>query len=163
MYTIFQLMLKTIFGSQRITALCVLVHSPIPSHNFFHPLFLRVSRIVWPIFLTPKNGDIWLATISGLVQLVDQGERAILYQSDDTNVNSLAVNELLSLMIDKSGLLWIGTRGGGIDKLNLKRKAFEHYKVNVNSEIGLSSEMYDQFVPTQKAIYLLATRTWGLM
>lgn len=102
--------------------------------------FTGVENRVTNIFNT-KNGDIWLATISGLVQLVDQGERAILYQSDDTNVNSLAVNELLSLMIDKSGLLWIGTRGGGIDKLNLKRKAFEHYKVNVNSEIGLSSEI----------------------
>jgi signal transduction histidine kinase len=42
-----------------------------------------------------------------------------LFMHDPSDPNSLSHNQILSLYLDQSGVLWIGTQGGGLNSLNL--------------------------------------------
>ncbi|MGQ1783676.1 MULTISPECIES: hybrid sensor histidine kinase/response regulator [unclassified Saccharicrinis] len=43
------------------------------------------------------------------------------------NIKSLSTNNVYALYEDRSGLLWVGTNGGGLNKLDLNEKKFDHY------------------------------------
>lgn len=53
-----------------------------------------------------------------LAAQVDQGE----------SENELSSNLIMSIMGDRSGIIWIGTNGGGLNKYNPNRKKFELYR-----------------------------------
>ncbi|PKQ64285.1 hypothetical protein BZG02_05560 [Labilibaculum filiforme] len=48
------------------------------------------------------------------------------FQSEFYNSGSLSKNNITILYEDKSGLLWVGTNGGGLNKLDLNEKKFHH-------------------------------------
>jgi signal transduction histidine kinase/ligand-binding sensor domain-containing protein len=86
-----------------------------------------------------KNGNIWVGTNgSGLFSLTLDRDLKVIEQINFANtdqVNSnLSHNIVLSLVIDQSNLLWIGTLNG-IDKIDLKRSKFNQYRksTNINS------------------------------
>lgn len=71
------------------------------------------------------QGFIWFGTIDGLYRF--DGYNFIIYRNDPKDSNSLSNNTVRALTIDKEGLLWIGTQGGGLDCLNTTTENFTHY------------------------------------
>lgn len=62
-------------------------------------------------------GNFWVATQNGL-SYYDKGlEKFYNYLHDITDPTSLSHNYITSLALSKNGILWIGTLGGGINKL----------------------------------------------
>lgn len=57
------------------------------------------------------NGGLWIGTLSGLMHYGDG--RETLY----TTANGLSVNDVTAVFPDREGNVWIGTRGGGVNKL----------------------------------------------
>lgn len=49
------------------------------------------------------------------------------FKSEFNNIKSLSKNNVVTLFEDNSGLLWVGTNGGGLNKLDLNEKKFNHY------------------------------------
>ena len=54
------------------------------------------------------------------------------YVYDSKNEYSISKNIIKSLYVDKTGILWIGTNGGGVNKYDRKRKQFQHFRKNLN-------------------------------
>jgi ligand-binding sensor domain-containing protein len=58
------------------------------------------------------------------------------FKSDPADPHALTHNNVVSIYEDRSGLLWIGTAGGGVNTYDRGRKPFRHYRnhpLNPNS------------------------------
>lgn len=75
-------------------------------------------------------GRLWIGTPHGLNVLDKQTERFTHYLHDPANSNSLIYNEVNAVLIDRQGLVWIGTNGGGLDRLDPTTGSFTHYVPN---------------------------------
>ena len=51
-----------------------------------------------------------------------------IFRSDPYSASNLSKNNVKTLYKDPYGLIWIGTNGGGVNKINPRRKPFFHYK-----------------------------------
>ncbi len=104
---------------------------------------LEVSRLFkdqvnWSIALTYQilpaiNGDIWLATENGLGYISHKNKELVFYQFDPENSNSIKIDAVFSLFIDKQNDLWIVTEVG-IQKLNFESAFFKTKKVSKQSQ-----------------------------
>lgn len=75
--------------------------------------------------------QIWAGTDQGLLHFSNSKETEnpkflsrLQYKPEDAH--SLSKNVITSLFIDKTGILWVGTNGGGVNKLDPNRKQFRH-------------------------------------
>lgn len=85
-----------------------------------------------------RSGTLWVATFGGglnqLVQNSSDGSdpesvddipgRFVRYQYDPTDPQSLSHNIVVSIYESRDSILWVGTAGGGVNKLDLQPKAF---------------------------------------
>jgi signal transduction histidine kinase/ligand-binding sensor domain-containing protein/DNA-binding response OmpR family regulator len=85
--------------------------------------------------LQDKEKTIWVATTNGLLQIdnfMTSGMQQYYHEKIPGDKNSLSNNDVHYLLLDNKNNLWIGTFGGGLNKLtnkaSLKNKAsFENY------------------------------------
>jgi len=86
-----------------------------------------------------KENNIWAGTNNGLFKFENQHltnlpklKNKFIYEPKNTN--SISKNIIKSLYIDKTGILWIGTNGGGINKMDPERKRFKLIKKTLDSK-----------------------------
>lgn len=93
-------------------------------------VFGEMSRAVRALALAEDgNGKIWIGTQEGLVHFDPKSFAFQLMRADLTKPNSLSNNVVLCLLpdpADPEGVLWVGTKGGGINRLDLKDGQFHH-------------------------------------
>jgi streptogramin lyase len=76
--------------------------------------------------LQDKEGNIWVATYGGGLHIYQaQTGRFMNLTYDHNNPYSLSNNEVLSLFMDYSGIIWVGSNG--LDKYNPKKDKFVLY------------------------------------
>jgi len=83
-----------------------------------------------------QQGNLWLATSSGLYKLNKNRTVFSVYTHDPSDNSSLSSESLTTLLIDRSGILWTGSWSGKLNKANLNRKSFglsQNDKMNNNS------------------------------
>ena len=85
--------------------------------------------------LEGRGGELWVGTREGLFRYRDQHSRRFLHHAEDPR--SLSYNHILSLHQDSKGDLWVGTAGGGINRLDLVDETFERF----TAEDGLGNNM----------------------
>ena len=104
--------------------------------------------------------ELWGA---GWINSIVRHEQFTHYKHDPDDPNSLAVNAVLSLYEDRSGVLWIGTMGGGLDKLDRENDQFIHYTIKnglpSNTVWGILEE---DASPDDEDGNLWLSTTWGL-
>ncbi len=99
----------------------------------FDALFPENAKAVRAFALvTDGRGDLWIGTQAGLVRGVRNGEKIDfqLFVSQAGKTNSLSFNTVSCLLpdpADPSNVLWIGTRGGGMDRFDFQKGTFLHY------------------------------------
>lgn len=104
-------------------------YSPVKEKN-------KTERIKEGKFTTVSinNDNIWAGTENGLFEFKNQEEQKLpelvsIYKYDPKNPSSsLTKNNVRSLYIDNTGIIWIGTNGGGVNKFDPQRKQFTHIK-----------------------------------
>jgi ligand-binding sensor domain-containing protein len=63
-----------------------------------------------------------------------------LRRRDPGNINSLSSNEVTSMLEDSSGIIWIGTYGGGLNRWDKKTNQFIHFRHNFSNPGTLTSD-----------------------
>jgi diguanylate cyclase (GGDEF)-like protein len=99
-------------------------------HNVWQTKDGLPQNTVTSIAQTP-DGYLWLGTRAGLVRF--DGVRLTVFDSDSTK--ALAQSQILSLLADREGRLWIGTWGGGL--VRMEHGVF----TRLSSAEGLPSEL----------------------
>ena len=72
-----------------------------------------------------KLGFMWFATLDGLNRYGGASVKVYRYDPDDPN--SLSHNIARSLLVDQSGVLWIGTWNGGLNQYDREKDHFIRY------------------------------------
>ena len=87
-------------------------------------------------------GTLWLGTFYGIVQFDKTTGRTIEYQFDPEDFRSISrnsiSNNITALYEDTSGLLWIGTKGGGLYLYKPRSNKILHYTYDPNHPNSLS-------------------------
>ncbi|WP_158293174.1 response regulator [Tamlana fucoidanivorans] len=84
-----------------------------------------------------SRSNLWVGTLQGGLNLVvpngiDGGDLFVSFQYDSNDINSLSHNSVFSILEDSNGEFWIGTYGGGLNKMTLSPDEnsdpkFKHY------------------------------------
>jgi len=90
------------------------------------------------------SGDIWIGTIGGGLNKLVPGDKEgspptfVHYKHDSKDPTSLNSNSVISVYEDNSGLIWIGTAGGGVNKFDKEKRKINHYKHNPYDPASIS-------------------------
>lgn len=81
-----------------------------------------------------EDGSFWVATFGGLTLFFpdDSTKQSRHFRKDPDNANSLSDNHIFSLYKDDAGILWIGTRGGGLNRYDPVNDSFQHFRHDAN-------------------------------
>ncbi|GAA4230327.1 two-component regulator propeller domain-containing protein [Postechiella marina] len=108
---------------------------------------------------------LWVGTNSGLLQFnTKQGKKtqiSNLYKHDPKKNSSLSKNSITSLYKDKTGIIWVGTNGGGINKFDPNRKHIEHIK-NTSNPNSLSYDKIRAFYEDSNGYLWVGTEGGGI-
>lgn len=109
---------------------------------------LRVDRLsiedglshsaVWSIH-QDRLGFLWFASQEGLNRYDGHGFQVFHHDPDDPE--SLADDDLLYVYVDRGDGLWIGTRGGGLDRYHRAENRFEHFRHDPDDPASLSHDV----------------------
>ncbi|NET34177.1 MAG: hypothetical protein F6K19_19495 [Cyanothece sp. SIO1E1] len=96
-------------------------------------------------FLLEDGENIWIGSkVSGVIQISKAGD--ILQHYSTTSSPAISHNHILCIEKDEEGILWIGTFGGGINRLDPEKQTIDIYtqKDNLanNNVVGILG--YDQ-------------------
>ena len=116
------------------------------------------------------TGNLWIGTGgytltgSGLNRLDPQTGQFTRYQHDPADPSSLSSNDIMGLMIDPSGILWVGTWGGGLDMADLlvDPERFYHQRSSSANPESLSSNLVWTFLQDRSGLFWVGTANGGL-
>jgi len=73
-----------------------------------------------------NRGFMWFGTLDGLNRY--DGASIKVYRHDPDDPQSLSHNYIRALAVDQSGVLWLGTWGGGLNQYDREKDAFIRYQ-----------------------------------
>ncbi len=118
-------------------------------------------KIVWS-FCEAKPGSLWVGTHDGLDLLNRWNGSYQHFRHNPTNLNSLSDNRVRLLMKDRQEFLWIGTNGGGLDRLDLQTFHWEHFKTDASDSGSLSHNEIRSLYQDQSGSIWIGTNGGGL-
>ncbi|MBX2874885.1 MAG: response regulator [Saprospiraceae bacterium] len=105
-----------------------------------HPIFEQIGETInVQSILTEGEDKVWVGTYTGL-QAFKLGPRGTDPELIETfnpvaeNPYSLNKNVIRALQKDRSGIIWVGTSGGGLNKFDPSRKPFFHFGQNLRRD-----------------------------
>lgn len=92
--------------------------------NFSHPWIITITE--------RKDGKLWVGTAGGGIAIVDSSSQTIerSLTNNPSDRYSLNMDIVSAIMVDNSGITWIGTWGAGLNKVNPTFKFFRNLKPN---------------------------------
>jgi ligand-binding sensor domain-containing protein/signal transduction histidine kinase len=84
------------------------------------------------------NGFMWFSTKKGLYSY--DGNRMTSYKNNPRNTNSLISDFCESVYADNDGIIWIGTLGKGLDRLDPETGIFTHFHHDPKNSASLSND-----------------------
>ncbi len=114
--------------------------------------------------LEDARGDVWVGVWGGGVNRIVDADastpRFVAYRYDPTDAQSLAVDDVNVLTQDRSGAIWVGTYGGGVNRfVPHAAQHFAHYKHTPRDRGSLGdSRVYALHVDRSGALWI---GTWG--
>lgn len=84
------------------------------------------------------QGFLWFGTQDGLNKY--DGYSFSVYRPVPGEANSLGGNYIQALHVDQDGMLWIGTRGAGLDRMDRHTGEIVHFQQNPRDQHGLNGD-----------------------
>ncbi len=110
--------------------------------------------------LQDSKGFVWVGTSDGLDRYDGRNFKIFKYLPE--NVNSLGANTIRALYEDKSGILWVGTEGGGLNRYNSAQENFTRFTYDPNNPTSLSSNVVTSIYEDKSGALWIGTREGGL-
>lgn len=85
-----------------------------------------------------RQGFLWFATMDGLARWDGTSMRVWRHSPDDSA--SLSSSDIRCLMEDSSGMLWIGTQAGGVNRFDPRTETFTRYRHKPNDNTTLDGD-----------------------
>ncbi|HEX5149793.1 MAG TPA: two-component regulator propeller domain-containing protein [Parafilimonas sp.] len=127
--------------------------------NYFSGNTDLINQFV--ISLEKGNGnDIWLGHFGGgegVSRFVPGNESLEHFTSHTAGGNSIAENNVVSLLWDPTGILWIGTARSGLDEYNMQTKKFYHHQHNEQNPESISDNWVNAIKKDKAGTIWLAT------
>lgn len=99
----------------------------------------------------------WLGHGGGLSMMDGENGRFSHYYHDPLNPSSLSNNNVNALLVDHSGMIWVGTDGGGLSLFNPRHLAFHHWGEEATNPTGLNNGFVrDIAIDEQGMVWLAA-------
>ena len=104
--------------------------------------------------LEDEQGNIWIATFGGGLDIYIPGQGKIISNTFDyNNPYSLGHNEVSCLCLDHTGIIWAGTYG--LDKYNPKKEKFKLYDYIPNAKENISfKSIYSIYVDRYEVLWI---------
>lgn len=109
-----------------------------------------------------STGSIWAGTKNGLLRWDAAGNLIARYRHHPDDPASIASESVLSLCLDRTGNLWIGTELAGASKVDLSTSGFEHFQHRLSDRHGLSNSQVSGISGNGRGSVWLATLYGGL-
>jgi ligand-binding sensor domain-containing protein len=115
-----------------------------------------------------RSGVLWIGTNGGGLNKLVPGDSAgspptfVRYQYDPNHPNSLSSNLVLSVCADRSGALWIGTDGGGINRFDPITEQFLRFRHDGNNPNSLSHDRIVSLYQDDSGVLWIGTNGGGL-
>lgn len=119
-----------------------------------------------------RAGILWIGTFGGgLNKLNPNGNTDsslvfISYKNDYKNSTSISGDVVTTIFEDKSGILWIGTDGDGINRLNTNEKksraTFSHYKSNASDPNSIVNNRIVSIYQDRSGVLWIGTKGGGI-
>jgi ligand-binding sensor domain-containing protein/two-component sensor histidine kinase len=116
-----------------------------------------------------SDSVIWIATFgSGLNKLTFEQNSSIsepiisIYQNNLADASSISDDRTYKIFKDNNGNLWIGTYGGGLNKMNRTTGEFLHYKNEPGNSNSLSDNRVMSIIEDSNQMLWLGTSGGGL-
>lgn len=93
------------------------------------------------IHLLELDEEIWVPTLRNGILVLDKlsGELIEHIKSDQKIKNSLPEDDIVQLLVDRSGMLWVASKFNGLWVYNTKNKALRNLQMSDDPNIGLMS------------------------
>ena len=115
------------------------------------------------------EGTLWLGIWGGGLNKLQienrKGQKATTftrYQHDPANPNSLSGNYVLPIYEDRLGALWIGTNGGGVNRLDREKEDFALYQHDPDNPNSISGNGVSAIYEDRASMLWIGTQTDGL-
>jgi ligand-binding sensor domain-containing protein/two-component sensor histidine kinase len=92
---------------------------------------------------TTSKGEVWIGSWNGLScvkNIVREDIHLQNYFHDPKDINSISSNKITSIVQDHSECIWVGTLGGGLNRLNMKSESWSRYRHSKDIPGSLSSD-----------------------
>ena len=80
-----------------------------------------------------RSGDIWLGTMNGLFKYSTNHKNWESFRHDPKNENTLNSGFISTILEDREGNIWVGTRSQGLSKYNVINKTWSRLALKDNS------------------------------
>lgn len=114
-----------------------------------------LSQISVYSIVQDEQGFLWFGTEDGLNRF--DGYSFRVYRHDPFNPASLSHSWAECLFIDRTGTLWIGTYGGGLNRYDRRTDTFQHFKHNPNDPQTPSNDFVYDIAEDQEGFIWFAT------
>lgn len=104
-----------------------------------------------------RHGFMWLGSWNGLSRY--NGGEVEVFRNEVDDPSSLSHNLVTTLTLDQTGVLWVGTLGGGLNRFDETRASFERFRHDPDDSSTLSSEDVVSVYHTDDG--LMWVGTWG--
>jgi signal transduction histidine kinase/ligand-binding sensor domain-containing protein len=125
-----------------------------------------LSNTIFSCITSDWDGNIWMGSTEGLYCVENSKEREIPkithYQFNANDENSLSINQVISLFVDDSGNLWVGTENGGLELFDKKGNKFWHYRKDDYNPKSLNNESVQTIYQDKAGNIWLGTFAGGL-
>ncbi len=112
-----------------------------------------------------RNGILWIGTNGGGLNSFDtrakQGARPVFnhFRRDPARNGSLSDDYVRAIHEDASGVFWIGTQGGGLNKFERSSGTFTHFRADPARPDALNNDFIFCIHEDKKGVFWLGT--WG--
>ncbi len=116
---------------------------------------------------------IWVGTETGLLRYHVKNQKIKVIQHNPAHIGGITANSILSVYLDKAGVLWLGTNALGINRFDEKRIKFKQYFYYKQTPEGTKLYLFvrsiwqDRFgylwVGTNKGLYKVNRKTGKML